>query len=229
MEKNIFRRLRETTVATDRPVGRGHNVYEEKYYTQAELARRMGIEKSTVDRAENIESYLKKSKSKNKRESGISIYTLKRYHEYFDVPYETLLGESDALKRENVDISSELGLTDEAIDTIKKVTGVEGINYSKASRLMFNAFIGNEIMTPMFFDNLARDMAKLHQLRIGEYYSNKIDTNEFTASNIEFVEYKISKSILNYVRQLSQNQLNEIANAVDDYSEMYEQFEPPTE
>jgi len=45
---------------------------------------------------------------------------MKLYHSYFNVPYEFLLGETDCMRYENMAVSAELGLSDTAIEVIKR-------------------------------------------------------------------------------------------------------------
>lgn len=47
------------------------------------------------------------------------IKDLKLYHDYFKVPYEFLLGETNSLEHKNMTIGKELGLSDTVINTLK--------------------------------------------------------------------------------------------------------------
>lgn len=51
-----------------------------------------------------------------------SLSELQAYHKYFNVPYEYLLGENDSRRYENMTVSEEMGLSSEAIETIKKIS-----------------------------------------------------------------------------------------------------------
>jgi len=47
------------------------------------------------------------------------IYNFQKLVEFFDIPYEYLLGDTDSRTKENIDMSNTLGLSDEAIKTLK--------------------------------------------------------------------------------------------------------------
>ena len=47
------------------------------------------------------------------------IYNFQRLVEFFNLPYEYLLGDTDSRAKENIDIANNLGLSDEAIETLK--------------------------------------------------------------------------------------------------------------
>ncbi|GHU56422.1 hypothetical protein AGMMS49975_19710 [Clostridia bacterium] len=50
------------------------------------------------------------------------IYGMKKLCEFFKVPYEYILGETDSIVKENFDTSKQLGLTDRSIELMKKWT-----------------------------------------------------------------------------------------------------------
>lgn len=77
-------------------------------FTQSTLAKKMGIKQQTIAKAENGDTP--------------SYKTVKKYHEYFGVPYNSLFGEGTALEEKNTNISKELHLSDEAINTIKQLS-----------------------------------------------------------------------------------------------------------
>ena len=47
------------------------------------------------------------------------IYNFQKLVEFFDIPYEYLLGDTDSRTKENIDVANALGLSDEAIGTLK--------------------------------------------------------------------------------------------------------------
>jgi len=47
------------------------------------------------------------------------IYNFQKLVEFFGIPYEYLLGDTNSRAKENIDISNNLGLSDEAIETLK--------------------------------------------------------------------------------------------------------------
>ena len=58
------------------------------------------------------------------------IYNFQKLVEFFDVPYEYLLGDTESRIKENVDISNALGLPDEAIETLKNwaIESIENVD-----------------------------------------------------------------------------------------------------
>ncbi len=86
-----------------------------------------------------------------------SFEVLKCYHDYFKVPYETLMGEGGIAKKpEHMIASAELGLSDEALDTIKSLL--------PDSLEMLNALIGNKEYTTLFLHNMLMNLHELYEL-----------------------------------------------------------------
>lgn len=121
MSDNIFKRLR--LEKTERTVmrGEGKKIAVKKPLTTAQLAKELHISQSTVDNAEN--------------EKNLSLSTVIAYHDYFNIPYSTFLGETDTEKLNNIKINKKYGLTDKALATIK--------NLSPIARSMLNVFLSN--------------------------------------------------------------------------------------
>lgn len=133
MSDNIFKRLR--LEKTERTVmrGEGRKIAVKKPLTTTQLAKELNISQSTVDNAEK----------------GIilSLSTIIAYHEYFHIPYSTLLGETECENIDNLHINMELGLSDASIATIKSLSPI--------ARAMLNTFLGKNGNTELFFYNLA--------------------------------------------------------------------------
>lgn len=96
---NIFRKLRNEHTKK--------NNWDEPF-TQTKLAKELGIRQQTVDKVEHGYSP--------------SYNTVKAYHDYFKVPYDTLFGDGIALQQENVSVSKELRLSDNAINNIRELS-----------------------------------------------------------------------------------------------------------
>lgn len=94
-----------------------------KAFTQTYLAELLGISQQTVDKIEH--GY------------APSYNTVKVYHDYFHVPYETLFGQGGiAFEPQNISISKELGLSDQAINNIRTL--------SPRSLAMLDALLSNK-------------------------------------------------------------------------------------
>lgn len=79
-----------------------------KELTQKQLSKKIGISQKRISNLENG------------KEPSIS--EMKAYHDFFNVPYEYLLGELGATRyHENLRIGKELGLSDKAINNIQKM------------------------------------------------------------------------------------------------------------
>ena len=83
---------------------------------------------------------------------------LEAYHNYFNIPYSTLLGETSIDDLENFNVNMELGLTDASIATIK---GMQPIALA-----MLNAFLSKEADTTYFFGNLAEQVYSMTEYLI---------------------------------------------------------------
>ncbi len=194
---NNYQYLREEkTERVNLKRGRGHNVYEKSYLTQTELAREMFISQSAVDRAEKGQS--------------IAMSTLIAYKEYFDVPYEALLGESKAFEYENVNISMELGLTDESIATIKKMKD------SPVAMEMLNTFLSKDIETVMYLEGLARSIKNLYgELDFKNYIKEHRLQTQPSNLQIKLLEFQIQENLLLYLNKLDDTQIKQIQHKVE--------------
>lgn len=137
--RKAFKALRENKT---------YNSIKDRCYTVRELASKMGDEKyySRISQIENGHCMP-------------SIADTVRYHNYFKVPYEYLMGETNNTKQENISINKVLGLTDEAIQTIKRFS-----TYSKTID-MFNVLLsgtnGTQFEGILFFLQGYREKAKI--------------------------------------------------------------------
>lgn len=174
MTRNIFERLRMEK--TERPAverGVGKKVDISKWLTQTELAKKLNISQQTVAKAESGEEP--------------SLNTIKAYHNHFNVPYNTLLGESDSLLEENVKINQELGLSDESIAVIKGM--------SNKSLAMLNAFLSLDSETINFFSYMAdflteRNIKRMNKDSLQELSISGSVMKDFYLLYLESIPYK---------------------------------------
>jgi transcriptional regulator with XRE-family HTH domain len=110
--KEIYRELR---------IKNTYNSDKDKYFTVRELAKKMTDDESYSSRISQIENGSAKP----------SIADMKYYHRYFKVPYEYLLGETINPNYENMTLSNELGLSDEAIQRLKKYNELSQVSYDE--------------------------------------------------------------------------------------------------
>lgn len=178
MDDNIFKRLRMTKKRPlDIPSGQGKKKDLPKYLTQTELAKLLKISQQTVAKAEI-------------KGNEPSLNTIKAYHEHFETPYSTLMGEGEALKEENVQISKELRLLDDSIDTIR--------NLSPISRSMLNAFLSKAVMTDQYLYQLAQLLYSMssylkeptHSKMDSNYNQLKLMAKESFAEYIQYISFK---------------------------------------
>ncbi len=153
--------------------GVGKKVDIPKYLTQKELAKKLCISQQTVAKAESGDEP--------------SLNTIRAYHDYFKVPYNTLLGESSSLVEQNVKINQELGLSDECISTIK--------NMSYKSLTMLNAFMSLNSETNNFFSYMAdflteRDIQKTNKASIYELSIKASLMKDFYLQYLECIPHK---------------------------------------
>ena len=101
---------------------------EEKKFTQDELAQKIGICKPAIS---NLENGLKEP----------SLLELKAYSKYFNCPMEYLLGLNDSRTYTNYNTSSELGLSDKAIEILKMWNNPNYNNVKKNRLLLLNLLL----------------------------------------------------------------------------------------
>lgn len=93
---NVFRRLRKEK-----------NPSEMEDYKIKDLSKDLGIAQPKISELEN-------------GRRSASLAELQAYHKHFNVPYEYLLGESQSRYYSNMALSSELGLTGDSIEFLKR-------------------------------------------------------------------------------------------------------------
>lgn len=144
MEDNIFKRLRLERTEETVMRGKGKTLEHKRPYSGTKLSEELHISQTTLDNVENGKS--------------LSLGVLEAYHNYFNIPYSTLLGETSIENLENFNVNMELGLTDASIATIK---GMQPIALA-----MLNAFLSKEADTIYFFGNLAEQVYSMTEYLI---------------------------------------------------------------
>ena len=113
--ENVFKKLRMEK-----------NPSEMEDFKGKDLAKELGIAAPKISELEN-----------GKRKASLS--ALQAYHNYFNVPYEYLLGESKSRHYENMVVSDEIGLSSESIETIKKIK--ENPTYRRILNIFIEKYI----------------------------------------------------------------------------------------
>ncbi|MCI8586451.1 MAG: helix-turn-helix transcriptional regulator [Lachnospiraceae bacterium] len=113
--ENVFKKLRMEK-----------NPSEMEDFKGKDLAKELGIAAPKISELEN-----------GKRKASLS--ELQAYHNYFNVPYEYLLGESKSRHYENMVVSDEIGLSSESIETIKKIK--ENPTYRRILNIFIEKYI----------------------------------------------------------------------------------------
>lgn len=157
MKENRFKKLRMEL-----------NPNEMEEYKAKDLSKELGISRPKISELEHGRA--------------ASLSELQAYHKYFDVPYEYLLGENDSRHYENMAISDELGLSSEAIKTIKKITQNDTL------KRLLNIFI--EKYMYKLLDNISD----------GVYYM------EIYNENFESGHATVNENLTNYNKSLNETQ-----------------------
>lgn len=113
--ENVFKKLRMEKKPSEMEDFKGKD-----------LAKELGIAAPKISELEN-----------GKRKASLS--ELQAYHNYFNVPYEYLLGESKSRHYENMVVSDEIGLSSESIETIKKIK--ENPTYRRILNIFIEKYI----------------------------------------------------------------------------------------
>ena len=129
----------------------------EKKCTQEILSKKIGVQKPQISELEN-----------GKRLPSIT--ELQVYSKFFNVPMEYLLGISNNRYYENIELGKDLGLSDKAINTIKKLKEVSA-NYKSEINPM-------DVFNKMLECNDGQFLILLYKL--GEFVEhNMLDTSKF--------------------------------------------------
>lgn len=190
MEDNIFKRLRLEHTRKTVMQGEGKTIPVIKPLTATELSKKMHMGQNTV-------SYAEKGVIK-------SLSTYIAYHDYFKVPYSTLFGETETMNINNLAINNELGLSDDSIKTIKKL--------SPTSRSMLNVLLSKQQDTDLFLSDFAELIFCMYT------YLNNSETMK---SDTEYQELK--RLTLNrfekYMKTISFKDLKQLLISLDEYNQ----------
>lgn len=186
VEDNVYKRLRLEKTKKTVMRGEGKTIPVEKPFSQTELAEQLHISQSTLDKAENGELP--------------SLSTVTAYHDFFHVPYSTLLGETDTYDSDNLHLNKELGLSDDCIATIK--------NLPPISLAMLNCFLGKKEYTELFFYNLA-DIIYSMSIQLTQ---NGNDSGE---SGYLRLRQHAEQLLIDYVKTLTDKDLKKVLTQLD--------------
>lgn len=186
MDKYRFREVREEYNKQNRDKG--------IEITQEDMAYKCGAGKSTISRIE-------------KGEIEPSINVLLKYADEFNVSTDYLLRYTNAKNPEHRTVSHELGLSDEAIETLKFIK--ENAAYEEYDIAAFlSAFVGSGETTFRFFDDLMNLMSAEYGLSKynpptgieKQKYSDKL-VQDMANRIQEYVKYDIQPELERVVKQ----------------------------
>lgn len=134
--------------------------------TQAEFIREVGFTKSDISNLESGEKLL-------------SLYHIQAYRLYFkekhniNISVDFLMGYTDIIKNESLDIAADLGLSDSAIESLKKIkecadeeitikADLDMLNFIMSDFAIFDRFVSqiklyvnsSEYTRPLYYDDL---------------------------------------------------------------------------
>lgn len=118
------------------------SLLEESGISQQELADFVGVKRQTVAQWKD-------------GKTAPDVYNFQKIAEYFKLPYEYLLGESDSKVHENMILAQTLGLSDQALEKLKRWAG-EGDFVQDLRR----SEIVSQIISHDAFDELVRCVGK---------------------------------------------------------------------
>ncbi len=174
MSDNIYKTLRLEKTEKTVMRGEGKTIPVKKPLTTTELAKELHLSQPTVDNAENGKI--------------TSLSTVIAYHDYFNIPFSTLLGETECENTDNLHINMELGLSDNSISSIKSLSPI--------SLAMLNCFLGKGIYTELFFNNLADLIFSMtEQLKQNGYNKNE--------QGYLFLKQQATDLFINYMKNIS--------------------------
>lgn len=186
MDKYRFREVREEYNKQNR--NKGIEI------TQEDMAHKCGAGKSTISRIE-------------KGEIEPSINVLLKYADEFNVSTDYLLRYTNAKNPEHRTVSHELGLSDEAIETLKFVK--DNAAYEDYDILAFlNGFLGGGVATFRFFDDLMNLMSAEYGFskyndeteREKMRYSLKL-SQDMTGRTMEYIKCDVMPQLERVVKQ----------------------------
>ncbi len=129
-----------------------------------------------------------------------------KYADTFKVPMDYLLGCSNAKDVKNCTISSELGLSDNAIKTLKEIK-----SFSDNDLLaVVNAFIGSNEYTVQYFFNLLNNLVSEHASSKIDYKASGIKPEVLEMRNNRLIEQMIANDTINYIKWVVELQLTKV-------------------
>lgn len=141
-----------------------------------------------------------------------------KYADTFKVPMDYLLGLSNAKDVKNCTISSELGLSDNAIETLKEIK-----SFSDNDLLdIISAFIGSNEHTVAYFSNLLNNLVSTRT-------ASKSESEKLEMLNNRLIEQWIVNDTINYIKWVVEPQITNIIEANYLEREIIEQQDPNPE
>ncbi|MBR6689775.1 MAG: hypothetical protein IKL65_00390 [Bacilli bacterium] len=174
-------------------------------FYEKDIINKMGISKSAFTHYKNGND----GKGKDAKPKMPDLVSLYKIHNYFNVPYSYLLGETKTKDIDNLGVGINLGLNDLSIERLKHLN-----NEKDKARKEFELYIINCLITnEKFISKFSRViLGKLSRKVANEKYE-PIDVHFDENSELfEFEKYKLS-SLMNEVIEEISNQ-NDIPSAI---------------
>jgi len=130
-------------------------LFDETRTSQAALAEHIGVSRQAISQWSN-------------GNTTPDCYNFKKLADYFNVPLEYLYGETDSRSQENIRLVNELGLSDEAIDTILAMRNMPHIHPNDRDCPTKSEILSNTISNVRFWETL-----EYVQRAIIEYCNNE--------------------------------------------------------
>lgn len=125
-----------------------------------------------------------------------------KYADTFKVPMDYLLGCSNAKDVKNCTVSRELGLSDNAIETLKEIK-----SFSDNDLLdIISAFIGSNEHTVAYFSNLLNNLVSTRT-------ASKSESEKLEMLNNRLIEQWIVNDTINYIKWVVEPQITNIIEA----------------
>lgn len=132
--------------------------------------------------------------------------------DFFDVPYDWLLGASEARNRQNVQIGKELGLNDEAIEVLKKIshTIYENNIFFELQMRAVNIFLSDRVLS-FFWAIMDYSIDKLKLDAVKEDYEpTNIPYFDTMQNAVKYSEWHMVQILHKYALSISQKIIDEI-------------------
>ena len=116
-------------------------LFDETRISQATLAEHIGVSRQAISQWAN-------------GNTTPDCYNFKKLADYFNVPPEYLYGDTDSRAQENIRLANELGLSDEAIDTILAMRNMSHIHPNDSGCPTKSEILSNIISNVRFWETV---------------------------------------------------------------------------